>query len=61
MKPGYKTTEFYLSLVATLAGLIMASGLVTDGSTIGKVIGVVMSVLAQLGYTYHRSQLKKGE
>lgn len=59
-KPGYRTTEFWLSLAATMLGLLWASGLVSEGSTTDKVIGFAAMVLAQLGYTVSRG-LAKGK
>jgi len=63
-KPGYKTTEFWLSLAAILVGAVMASG-VMDG--LGqdhwaiKVVGLVASVLGALGYTAARGFVKAGD
>lgn len=59
MKPGYKTTEFWLSLIATFLGFLMASGVVAEGSEIASYIGGAMAILAQLGYTGSRTIQKK--
>lgn len=59
MKPGYKTTEFWLSLIATVLGFVMASGLVIEGSQVAQYIGGAMAILAQLGYTGSRTIQKK--
>ena len=51
-KPGYRTTEFWLSLLATLLGFLLASGAmdtVPEESWIAKLIGGVVAVLASLG------------
>ena len=58
-KPGYKTTEFWLSLAAMVIGAGMASGSFGDESTLGKVIGLAASVLGALGYTITRGAVKK--
>jgi hypothetical protein len=58
-KPGYKTTEFWLTTVATLAGIVLASGLIVEGSTAAQIVGGVLAVLSQLGYTASRTQVKK--
>jgi hypothetical protein len=58
-KPGYKTTEFYFALAASLIGIAWASGLVSDGSNVDKVIGFVAMALGQLGYTVSRTLVKK--
>lgn len=56
--PGYKTTEFYLSLASTILGFLFASGVVTDTSSVGKILGLGASVLGALGYTVARSIVK---
>jgi hypothetical protein len=57
-KPGYKSTEFYLTLLAQLIGLLWASGLVSDGSQFDKVLGFAAMALSQLGYTVSRGMAK---
>ena len=57
-KPGWKSSELYLSLLPTILGAVMASGLVADGSVAAKVIGAVLAVLGVLGYTAGRSFVK---
>jgi hypothetical protein len=59
MTPGYKTTEFWLSLVAMILGAVAASGAIVEGSMAAQIIGGVMAILAQLGYTASRTQVKK--
>ena len=63
-KPGFKTSEFWLSLVATLLGALMASGVfASDGqdSWIVRVVGGAGVVLAQLGYTAERGKVKEAD
>ena len=60
-KPGYKTTEFWLSLLATLLGFLLASGVmdaVPEESWIAKLIGGAVAVLATLGYSASRAKVK---
>ncbi len=57
-KPGIQTTEFWLSSVATLLGVVMASGAIHDGGIVAQIIGGVLSVLAALGYTAARAKVK---
>lgn len=59
-KPGIQTTEFWLSSVATLLGVVMASGAIHDGGIVAQIIGGVLSVLAALGYTASRAKVKTG-
>ncbi len=66
-KPGYKSTEFWLSLVAVLAGFVLASGIGGDTKEGEKqpvaqtVAGVVLSALGALGYTKGRTSVKVAE
>lgn len=59
MTPGYKTTEFWLSLIATVVGSLMTSGLIGDGTQLAKILGMIGVVLAAVGYTGFRSSVKK--
>ena len=59
MKPGYKTTEFWLILLAILLGAFVASGLLPSDHVAVKVAGMVTTVLAALGYTAGRSVVKR--
>ena len=59
MTPGYKTTEFWLSIVAVIVGAISASGAIAADSPTMGIIGVVASALVALGYTGARTNLKK--
>lgn len=60
-KPGYKTTEFWLSMAAIVIGGVMASGML---DSLGgdhwavKVVGIVASILGALGYTATRGFVK---
>jgi hypothetical protein len=58
MKSGMYCTEFWLSLLAIVASAVVSSGLVHDGGTVAKVLALVVSVLATLGYTAARTVLK---
>lgn len=63
-KPGYKTTEFWLTLLAELFGFLMMSGvmdLAPGDAWISKVIGGAIAVLAALGYTANRTKAKNGD
>ena len=58
VKPGYKTTEFWLSLLAVIVGLLIASGAIAEASSLGKILALAASALATLGYTYVRGTTK---
>ena len=57
-KPGWKSTEFWLSLAAVICGALIAGDVVTETSTVGKAIGAIVSVLGALGYTASRTAVK---
>ena len=61
MKPGYKTTEFWLSLAALVLTTLFAAGVVAEGSAFDKVLVLVSGILTALGYTVGRSLVKGGE
>lgn len=61
VKSGAKTTEFWLTLLATVSGFILASGALVEGSTAALVVGGMMTVLAALGYTKGRTAVKVAE
>ena len=58
-KPGYKTTEFWLSFVAMVVGAAFASGIFPSESAGEKVLGLAALVLTSLGYTVSRTMVKK--
>jgi hypothetical protein len=57
-KPGYKTTEFWLTFAATLVGLLISSGLIAETSAVGKTVALAASALAAAGYSYSRALTK---
>lgn len=58
-KPGYKTTEFWLSLAAILVGAAFASNVFPSESGGEKILGLAATVLTTLGYTVSRTLVKK--
>ena len=61
MKPGYKTSEFWLNFLVVIIGVLMASGLIADGGTVASIIGGGLSLLGSLGYTAGRVGVKKAD
>jgi len=61
VKPGYKTTEFWLSLAAVLIGAFVAGGFLPAEHLAVKIAGFVLTALAALGYTVSRAATKKAE
>ena len=60
MKPGWKTTEYWLTLASQITGALLASGALT-GSLVLQVVGGIQMVLTALGYTAGRYLLKKNQ
>jgi len=60
-KPGYKTSEFWLSLIYIVIGSLIASGFIGSESMGGKVLAFAASALAALGYSISRGIVKKAE
>jgi hypothetical protein len=67
MKPGYKTTEFWVSIVIAVSGVLVAMGVITPeqqagiGEGLNTAIGGIMTVLSSLGYSISRGIAKKGD
>ena len=60
MKPGYKTTEFWMSSVAVGLGVLMASGAIKTGSVWEQIVGIAVAGITAVGYTGARSVIKNG-
>ena len=62
-RPGYKTTEFWLSAIATICGVLYASGVISPEGTTGveKAITFIASAMAALGYSASRGNVKAAE
>lgn len=59
-KPGWQTTEFWLTLIVTLVSWVVASGIVdkTETDLDNKVLAILVSVLTVLGYNVSRGLAK---
>ena len=60
VKPGYKTTEFWMTAGAAFVGLAIASGIVPDTGVWPKIVALVVSAFAAMGYTVSRTAVKNG-
>ena len=58
-KPGWQTTEFWLTLIALIVGALLSSGAVQEGTTLYQAITFAAVILSALGYTVSRSIVKK--
>jgi len=59
VKPGYKTTEFWLTAIASIVGILFASGVVGEGTMLYQALGVGATILSTLGYQVSRGIAKK--
>ena len=59
-KPGFKTSEWWLSLAALITGALLSSGLVSNSLAL-QCIGGVATLLTALGYQVSRTFLKSSE
>ena len=59
VKPGWKTSEFWLTIIAGAVSAVFASGLVETGTVIEKALGIAAIVLASLGYSVSRGLAKR--
>jgi hypothetical protein len=62
VKPGWKTTEFWVTVTVTVCSLAWGAGVVDPegASNADKIFGFVCSAAAALGYTISRGLAKKG-
>ena len=58
VKPGWKTSEFWLSTAAMVLGALYSSGVVGTSGTVATIAGAAVTVLGLLGYTVSRSGVK---
>ena len=67
MKTGWKTTEFWVSVVVSAVGLIASTGIVTPDQASAlteamiQIGGLFSSVAASFGYAISRGNAKKGD
>ncbi|MFH1186145.1 MAG: hypothetical protein V1755_14070 [Chloroflexota bacterium] len=60
IKPGYRSTEFWMSIFAVALGAAMSSGLIPTEGPWPKIAGIVAAVLGALGYSVSRGLAKSG-
>lgn len=57
-RPGYKTTEFWLKLIAMVLTACYASGLIPTQGKVAAIVAIVATMLGALGYTVARTMAK---
>lgn len=60
VKPGYKTSEFWLKLAAVLLTALYASDVIPTGGPVSKVAAIAATMLGAIGYTVVRGMVKAG-
>ena len=63
-KPGFKTSEFWLTALAVIVGLLIASDVLVplgENHWAVKLVGLVSAALASMGYTAARGKVKAGQ
>lgn len=58
VKPGYKTTEFWICAAVSIGGVVL--NLLPDSSLAGHIVGGLMAIAASFGYTASRIKIKNG-
>ena len=61
IKSGWKTTEFWITLLTVICGAIISSGLLPHESNILKILGIIVSILSSTVYTTARTCIKTKE
>jgi len=61
LKPGYLTSEAWLSFLTIVVGAIPTSGLVADAPMVAKIVGLVIAALSAINYTIQRTALKRAQ
>ena len=63
VKPGYLTTEFWLTICVTLASILWGADILDpdQAGTANKVFGFVVAALTAVGYTVSRGLAKQAK
>lgn len=64
LKPGYQSTEFYVTLISQAVGILSLTGVVIPNQagelakSIASIIGAIISIVPAVFYIYNRTWLK---
>jgi len=61
VKPGYRTSEFWLLFCVLVACNVQAAGVFGESHWTTKLAAVVANILGALGYNYERARIKLAE
>jgi|6_EtaG_2_1085325.scaffolds.fasta_scaffold05600_6 hypothetical protein len=59
MKPGFRTTEFWVTTCACLVGLLISSGAFEETGMVMRGLGLAAAALTSAGYSVSRGMAKK--
>ena len=59
-KPGYRTTEFWMTLIILVLGVLVQSGVLPSNGEWSKAVAMLVQGLVALGYSRSRGQVKSG-
>lgn len=58
MKPGYKTTEFWVAVGLCIIGILMSAGIFEEGDKVTQIFGFIIAAANGLGYSISRGLSK---
>jgi hypothetical protein len=58
MTPGFKTSEFWLKIIALVLTALFASGAIPTTGTAATIAAIAATILGALGYTVSRTMVK---
>lgn len=58
MKPGWKTSQFWLQAVSVVVGCLVASGIFSAASPVMQGLGLLQATLSALGYQWLRNDFQ---
>jgi drug/metabolite transporter (DMT)-like permease len=61
MTKGYRTSEFWISLLAVIVGAVLSSGAIPSEGPWAQIAGLVATILGALGYSVPRAFVKSTE
>jgi len=59
LKPGWQTTEAWLTLLTIVLGAVPSSGLTDNAPVLAKIVGMAIAALSAYNYTAQRTALKR--
>lgn len=57
-KPGIKTTEFWISILAVIYGTAITTGMIPHSDEISTAVNGIGTLLVAIGYTWARAFIK---